>query len=199
MPQPGSCSNICHSALIALGSNVTLTAGGPRSCLSDALRRLTCDSLTINEVSRFFSTPAFPKGSGPDFVNAAARLETTLTPEALLTHLHAVEDMLGRVRKIRWGARTIDLDLIAYGQRIQPDLETFGMWRDMPLEQQMTRAPEELILPHPRLQDRGFVLGPLRDIAPDWRHPVLGQTVTQMFDALPAAERAALKPIPAQN
>jgi 2-amino-4-hydroxy-6-hydroxymethyldihydropteridine diphosphokinase len=132
-------------------------------------------------------------------VNAAARLETTLTPEALLTHLHAVEDMLGRVRKIRWGARTIDLDLIAYGQRIQPDLETFGMWRDMPLEQQMTRAPEELILPHPRLQDRGFVLGPLRDIAPDWRHPVLGQTVTQMFDALPAAERAALKPIPAQN
>lgn len=199
MPQPGARSIVYNSVLIALGSNATSVFGGPYFNVSEALRRLACDSLTISEISPFYSTPAFPAGAGPDFVNAAARLSTTLDAHQVLARLHEVEDRLGRVRSTRWGPRSIDLDLIAHDATIYPDLETFHSWRSLPLEQQKERAPDGLILPHPRLQDRAFVLGPVRDVAPDWRHPVLGQTAAQMFDALPAEERATLKPLPPQN
>ena len=65
----------------------------------------------------------------------------------------------------------------------------------MPLEQQIDRTPDQLILPHPRVSDRAFVLVPLADIAPDWVHPVTGQTVLQMLEMLPAEDRAAVRPI----
>jgi 2-amino-4-hydroxy-6-hydroxymethyldihydropteridine diphosphokinase len=74
-------------------------------------------------------------------------------------------------------------------------MDGYSKWRDKPLAQQMEQAPQELILPHPRMQDRAFVLGPLMDIAPDWRHPVSGRTVREMFASLPAGDREALQPI----
>ncbi|MEM7472358.1 MAG: 2-amino-4-hydroxy-6-hydroxymethyldihydropteridine diphosphokinase [Pseudomonadota bacterium] len=196
MPQPVERSIVNKLAYIGLGANVTSSHGPPLLTIKEAILRLAGDSLTTRKVSNFYQTPAFPPGSGPDFVNAALVVSTNMEPRALLTHLHEVEAGLGRERKVRWAARAIDIDLIAYEDLVLPDHDTFSTWQNLPLEAQKARAPDGLVLPHPRLQDRGFVLGPLCDIAPDWRHPVLGQTAQALFDALPEAERAALKPIP---
>ena len=106
-----------------------------------------------------------------------------------MTLLHHVESRLGRVRDARWGARTLDIDLIAMGDRIVPDAKTFRHWYDLPPEQQASKAPDQLILPHPRMQDRAFVQIPLADVAPDWRHPVLGLTVAEMVQNLPKTAR----------
>lgn len=102
---------------------------------------------------------------------------------------------MGRVRTKRWGQRVIDLDLLAAGDRVLPDARTFAHWRDLPLEAQLVSAPDQLILPHPRLQDRSFVLVPLAEIAPDWVHPILNKTVQQLKDALDPADLAQIKPI----
>lgn len=126
-------------------------------------------------------------------VNAAALVETTLEPEAVLAHLHEIEKAFGRDRRVRWSDRTLDLDLVAMGARILPDRATLARWIDLPFEAQKTEAPGELILPHPRLQDRPFVLVPAAEIAPDWAHPLTGRTFAQMRDDLPAEEVAAVK------
>ena len=130
-------------------------------------------------------------------MNAACIVQNSanLSPLDLLSILHAVEETFGRKRAQRWGMRTLDLDLLAMGDSVLPDAATQTRWRSLPSADQSRVAPDQLILPHPRLQDRAFVLVPLADVAPDWRHPVLGQTVAQMVAALPAADRAAMVPI----
>lgn len=149
----------------------------------------------IRAVSRFFETPCFPAGAGPDFVNAAFQLELAGDAQRVLGVLHAVEAELGRVRTRRWGQRTIDLDLLACGQQVRPDPGTVRRWMNMPMEDQLELAPDRLVLPHPRLQDRAFVLVPLLDIAPQWVHPLIGATVAQLHDALPQVDRKAVKPL----
>lgn len=184
-----------HDALIALGANLSSDLGGPAQTLAAAIARLPAVGLRVSAVSRFFETPCFPAGAGPDYVNAALQVRTELGPQAVLDALHGIEADLGRVREQRWGQRVIDLDLIAYGDRILPDLATFARWRDLPAETQRTATPVSLILPHPRLQDRAFVLVPLRDIAPDWCHPVSNDTVLDMLADLPHEDRAAVVPL----
>tara|TARA_R110000868_G_scaffold400956_3_gene675897 strand:- start:66832 stop:67323 length:492 start_codon:yes stop_codon:yes gene_type:complete len=147
-------------------------------------------------VSRFFRTPAFPAGAGPDFVNAALELCSDAAPEEVLARLHDVEQAFGRLRTTRWAARPLDLDLIAAGDLVLPDEVTQGHWRTLSAEQQQTQSPDRLILPHPRVQDRAFVLVPLCDICPQWMHPVLGLTVTQMCENLPQSERDSVVPLP---
>lgn len=186
-----------HICLIALGANLPSPAGLPAATLRAALERFGDEGLSLRAISRFFRSPAFPAGSGPDYVNACAIAVTDLPPRAALAALHRIEADLGRVRHGRWGARGIDLDLIAVGSHLLPDAGTHARWRDLPLGQQMTEAPDELLLPHPRLQDRAFVLIPLAEIAPHWRHPVLGLSVREMLDRLPENEKAALSPISA--
>jgi len=151
--------------------------------------------MTVCSVSRFFATPCFPKGAGPDYVNAAISVTTTGDPQAALASLHRIEAHFGRVRDQRWGMRTLDLDLLAIGQTILPDRATYLAWQGLPPQAQATAVPDQLILPHPRLQDRAFVLVPLADIAPNWVHPVLNQTTTQLCAALPRADVAAVRPI----
>lgn len=175
--------------LIALGSNLTSPAGSPSDTLHMALKALKERGAVIRGQSPIYRTPAFPAGAGPDFANAAAWLTMDGTPKQFMAALHQVEAELGRVRVARWGQRTLDLDLIAIGDRLLPDADTHEQWRDLPPAQQMLETPQELILPHPRLQDRAFVLVPLADVAPDWRHPALGKTVTQMRDSLPQTDR----------
>lgn len=182
--------------LIALGSNIPSASGAPARTLAAALQRLPAEGLTVRAVSRFYRSPAFPAGSGPDYINACARLEAPgMAPEAVLAALHQVEAGLGRERSLRWGARGIDLDLIAHGARILPDAAGWRRWAELPLEAQMREAPGHPVLPHPRLQDRAFVLIPLAEIAPGWRHPALGQSVAELANALPEGEKAALVPL----
>lgn len=94
---------------------------------------------------------------------------------------------MGRRRDTRWGARGIDIDLLAGDDgAVLPSVEQQTRWRTLSLADQQTLTPDELILPHPRLQDRAFVLIPLAEIAPDFRHPVTGQGILDMVAHLPA-------------
>ena len=150
----------------------------------------------IRATSSFYHTPAFPAESGPDFVNAAVFVTAEWDAFEMLTKLHQIEADMGRIREKRWGQRTLDLDLIASADVVLPDVETHRFWRTLPLEDQLKKTPAQLILPHPRLQDRAFVIVPLAEIAPDWVHPVLDLSILQMLEALPQEDRDAVRRIP---
>lgn len=182
-------------AIIALGGNLSLGEKLPRDVLAAAIDELTLLLGELCQVSRLFQTPCFPMGAGPDYINAAITVETALSAPDLLQKLHDIEQQFSRQREQRWGMRTLDLDLIAVGDTVLPDRAGYLHWRDLAVEQQMQEAPKELILPHPRLQDRAFVLVPLCDICPDWRHPVLGKTIMELRDALPKSELEAVLPV----
>jgi 2-amino-4-hydroxy-6-hydroxymethyldihydropteridine diphosphokinase len=182
-------------ALVAVGSNVSFRKADVGSTVIDAIHAVVEESGVIRTQSRLFRTPAFPAGSGPDFVNAAFSVQTALDPETFLERLHDVEQRFGRRRDQRWGPRTLDLDLIAMDDVILPDAKTHARWVEMDLDEQLSSVPDQLILPHPRLQDRAFVLVPLSEVAPDWRHPVLGLSVKQMCAALSDKARAEVQPL----
>ncbi len=182
-------------AAVAIGGNRRSPEGDSAATLVAALRAISQEIGVIVSVSRFFRTPAHPRGSGPDFVNAAVLIATGLAAPALLAALHGIETRFGRERSVRWGARTLDLDLLALGDAVLPDSATEARWRTLPPARQREETPDRLILPHPRLQDRAFVLIPLAEIAPDWCHPVTGRSVAEMVEALPEAEKAAICPI----
>lgn len=183
-----------RNVVIALGANLSLRGAGPKVTLERALATMADRGLVIRAASRMFSTPCFPPGAGPDYVNAAALIETDRTPREVLDLLHGIEAEFGRAREQRWGMRTLDLDLVCWGDRVLPDLATYRHWLDLPLDQQVRTAPDQLILPHPRLQDRAFVLVPMADVAPDWRHPVQDLTVTEMIARLPVEDAEAVTP-----
>jgi 2-amino-4-hydroxy-6-hydroxymethyldihydropteridine diphosphokinase len=158
--------------LIALGANLDSTAGKPAQTLHAALAALAENAVHIAKVSHFYRTPAWPDPADPPFVNAVAQARTTLAPAALLTVLHRIETLFGRVREARNAPRSLDLDLLDYDGRIE------------------TGPP---VLPHPRLAERAFVLLPLFDVAPQWRHPVSGRSAAELVAAIPATERAAIR------
>ncbi len=181
--------------LLALGSNLPSQFGSPIQALQESLIHLNRNAVHIRAVSRFFQTPCFPAGTGPDYANAAVAIETELSAPSLLTELHKIESAFGRERLTRWGTRPLDIDLIGFEAQVLPNASVWTHWRELPPEQQAQLAPDELILPHPRVQDRGFVLAPLMDIAPDWKHPVLGRTVAQMFADLPEFAQKEPRPL----
>jgi 2-amino-4-hydroxy-6-hydroxymethyldihydropteridine diphosphokinase len=161
-PQQKSAGNQ-PKIFIALGANIPSAAGPPAATLEAALKALETKGVRIRDISVFRQTPAWPDPSDPPFTNAVARIETELQPIALLGLLHEVETAFGRKRSTPNAPRSLDLDLIDYrGQVVRGRVE----------------------VPHPRLSERRFVLEPLAELAPGWRHPVTGQSVEALLEAL---------------
>ncbi len=181
--------------VIGLGANSPSGVGPPLDTLTAALDRLEALGFRIVRRAPWIASPAYPPGAGPDFVNGAVLAETALAPEAALAALHQVETDFGRIRSERYGPRSVDLDLICWGDRVAPDRDVLRAWIALPRADWTKRAPDQLLLPHPRLQDRAFVLAPLTALAPDWRHPVLGRTAAALWAALPDAERDSVRPL----
>lgn len=155
-------SNEMTGIYIALGANLPSRLGAPRETLEAALNMLSKKGVVIRQRSSWWRSAPLPASAQPDFINGVAEVETTLGPHELLALLHQIESDFGRIRGERWAARVLDLDLIDYrGLRIEG---------------------ETLQLPHPRMQDRRFVLLPLQEIAPSWRHPVTGTGVEDLID-----------------
>lgn len=187
---------------VALGANLPSDVTSDRRTSAETLRAalddLVCLGFSLVAESRFYRTPCFPAGAGPDYVNAAAVFRTgqNQSPTDILARLHQVEAQHGRTRQGRWASRTLDIDLLAVDDVVAPEAQTHQFWRDLPLSEQLCRTPDQLILPHPRLSERAFVLVPLAEVAPDWRHPILGKTVVELRDALPQADLDAVQPLP---
>ncbi len=160
-----------------------------------AVAEMASEGLMIRAISRFYKTPCFPVGAGPDYVNAAVSVATREQPQQVLETLHSIETRMGRMRETRWGMRTLDLDLIAADASVLPDAKTVLAWNNLDIDQQTLRAPDELIIPHPRLADRAFVLVPLMDIVPDWRHPLSGLSIGEMLQGLPQEDKQSVCPI----
>ncbi len=151
--------------LIGLGANLPSTRfGPPKKTLEAALEELSGREVHIVKRSRWYSSAPVPSSDQPRYINAVVAIETDLTPEVLLELLHAIEHDFGRRRSVVNAAREIDLDLLAYGDLI------------------CTKSPP--ILPHPRLAQRAFVLRPICDIDPAWRHPKLGLSALEMAEAV---------------
>lgn len=183
------------NCLVALGANLPTSTRAPIEHLRYALEVLEGESVSLAALSLWYSTPAFPVGSGPDYVNAVAKFKTGLDAYELIELLSKTERKLGRIREDRWGARVCDLDLLSFEDRILPDIQTYQKWLDLPLDRQKSETPSELILPHPRIQDRAFVLIPLRDVEPNWVHPVSGQTIDALIAALDESDLQAIRPM----
>ena len=149
--------------LIALGSNLPSAAGTPAETLAAALSALEANDVRPLKVSRFYRSDAWPDPREPPFVNAVAQIGTTLHPSRLLEVLHGVERSFGRERAVRNAPRTLDIDVLDYDGRVES-------------------GPP--VLPHPRMEDRAFVLVPLAEIKPQWRHPVSQCSVAQLLVAL---------------
>lgn len=166
IPLPFDSVSVCvrrgwHRAFVALGSNM----GDKQGYLDGAVEALRADEcVRVKKVSSYRVTEPYGGVEQDDFLNAAMEIETLYDPEELLDALHVLEQAARRERLIHWGPRTLDLDILFYDDLVQDD--------------------PALILPHPDLQNRDFVLGPMVELAPNFVHPVLHKTMRQLLDAL---------------
>lgn len=158
--------------LIALGSNLDGPWGSPRKTVERAVRELDKGPVRLRAVSRFLETKPYGRSKQQNFINAVACVETHLSPQALLARLQMTERAAGRKRSLRWGPRTLDLDIIDYNGRL---VDARGGLR------------QTLQLPHPGIADRYFVLKPLAELAPGWRHPVSRRKAGQLLRRLRGA------------
>lgn len=148
-----------HTTFLALGSNL-----GDRIANLRAARFGLPPSVVVRRSSPVYETPPWGVTDQPAFLNMVLETETELEPEPLLAYLKWIETGLGRTPAARWGPRLIDIDILFYDDIILESLK--------------------IIIPHPRLHERAFVLVPLADIAPQLVHPMLGKTVSAMRDAI---------------
>jgi 2-amino-4-hydroxy-6-hydroxymethyldihydropteridine diphosphokinase len=159
--------------LLGLGANLPSRYGPPEAGLAAALDMIEAEGVKVVNRSRFYRSAPVPASDQPWYVNAVASVATALSTRELLALLHRIESSFGRERRERNEPRSLDLDLLAYDDRVE------------------TGEGGGPILPHPRLHERAFVLLPLRDIAPGWCHPSLGRTVEELIESLPPGQKVA--------
>jgi 2-amino-4-hydroxy-6-hydroxymethyldihydropteridine diphosphokinase len=154
--------------LIGLGANLPSALGPPQATLEAALAALEKRGVVVLARSPWYRSAPVPASDQPWYVNGVASVATALGPVELLALLHLVEAGIGRERRTRNEPRAVDLDILDYDGR---------------------KRSEAPVLPHPRMQTRGFVLLPLRDVAPEWRHPATGAGLADLIAALPREQR----------
>ena len=166
IPLPFECVSLkvyrkWHRSYLAVGSNIGDREGYINSAI-DALQ--AHPQIRVRKVSDMITTKPYGVTEQEDFLNGALEIETLLTPDELLDTIHEIEDAAGRVRVMRWGPRTLDIDILFYDKLVYES--------------------DYLIIPHSDIQNRDFVLGPLSMLAPNYRHPILGKTVMQLLEGL---------------
>lgn len=152
-----------HLGYIAFGSNV----GNRKANILSAMEMMREKGMDFLKISTMYETEPYGVTSQPKFMNCVALIQTELSPIILMETLLKIEEALGRVREVKWGARTIDLDIIFYDHKIV----SFA----------------NLVIPHPDMQNRTFVLEPLSEIAPNYVHPLLHKTVVELLEELKEA------------
>lgn len=162
-------SDLDSAVIVALGCNDKGVWADCRKALEAALARFRAEGIDVIARSSWWRSAAWPDPGDPPFLNGVVIVRTEHDPHALMTALGRIEEAFGRVRDVANAPRTLDLDLIAYG-RTSGDLDG-------------------LILPHPRAADRLFVMGPLAEIAPAWRHPA-GETAQALAERAPVGKDA---------
>ena len=159
---------------IGIGANLDSPLHGtPLAACQASLEAMETHRIRVSVRSPWYRSRPVPASEQPWFINGVARVESSLDPASLLDLLHRIEAEFGRSRNVPNEARVLDLDLLAYGGTLADGIQS---------------GP---VLPHPRLHERAFVLHPLRDIAPGWRHPGSGATVDDMLAALPPGQDCA--------
>ncbi|MDN5287059.1 MAG: 2-amino-4-hydroxy-6-hydroxymethyldihydropteridine diphosphokinase [Mucilaginibacter sp.] len=149
-----------NNIFLLLGSNL----GNRRSFLTQAIEHIEADIAPLIKASSVFETQSWGKTDAPDYLNQVLMLQTLLPAQVLLQKILAIENVLGRKREGKWGSRTIDIDILFYGDMIinEPDLQ----------------------VPHPELHKRRFTLEPLAEIGADFVHPVLHKNILQLKNEL---------------
>ena len=154
--------------LVGIGSNLSGRVGTPIETVKESLTALQENGMSILACSEFYNTPPVGPPGQSDYVNLVVRVSSLLMPHGLLDRLQLIEGQFGRQRSVKWGARTLDLDMLDWhGHQMQGRLN----------------------LPHPELTKRGFVLRPLMDVAPEWRDPKTGKSVGVLWNSLGITER----------
>jgi 2-amino-4-hydroxy-6-hydroxymethyldihydropteridine diphosphokinase len=164
--------------LIAFGSNLPGVTGGSNAALRGAIGLLPGHGVVLEAISGLYETPPVGPGRQGNYVNAVASVSSKHGPAALLTTLARIEILCGRRPGPRWSARVLDLDLLAYGRMV-------AGWRgDIAALRSGNKAVPRLVIPHPRMDFRPFVLRPMIDIAPHWRHPVSGKPAIKLWNSV---------------
>jgi len=160
--------------LIGLGANVSFhRTGSPRATCGAALEQMARSGIRISQRSRWYESAPVPVSEQPWYVNGVVVAETTVSASDLVDRILEIELNFGRQRGEINAPRTLDLDLIAYGSAV--------------IDSKTARG-HAIRVPHPRMAERAFVLLPLRDVAPDWRHPSHGLSIDDLVEAMPAGQ-----------
>lgn len=160
--------------IVALGANLPGPTGqSPAETLEQALSALLEKGCRLIAQSEWFETEPVPVSDQPWFVNGVAIIETEHDAKTLLEFCFDIEHEFGRERNIRWEARVLDIDIVSFNNEVTPSPDIWGL--------ESNKENEHLVLPHPRMHQRSFVLAPLVAIAPEWQHPVLGETAKDLL------------------